>query len=255
MPKTRRDLVYFVLGGFFLTNALIAELTGGKLFSIPAYWPLSLLGHDTLVLSIGVIPWPVVFIATDLINEYFGKAGVRRLTLLAVGMIVYAFVILLAAIQVPAWEKSPVSGSAFHAVFGQSMWIIVGSITAFLIAQLLDVTIFVWVKQFTGARFLWARATGSTVISQLVDTFVVGYIAFVVREMMQPGQGLTLRQFIPLALGNYSFKLVVAIGITPLIYLAHGMIDKYLEREGPIEEKIGVSESSLPSSVSAQPRK
>ena len=232
MPKTRRDKVFFVLGGFFLTNALVAELTGGKLFSVPAFGLLDGLGIDRLVLSIGVIPWPVVFITTDLVNEYFGKAGVRRLTLLAVGMIIYAFAVLFAAMPVPTWERSPVSAETFRAVFGQSLWIIVGSITAFLTAQLLDVFVFVRVKEITGRRLLWARATGSTIISQMVDTFIVGYIAFVVRNMVQPGQGLTLREFMPLAIGNYSFKLLVAVAITPIIYLAHHYIDKYLEQDG-----------------------
>jgi uncharacterized integral membrane protein (TIGR00697 family) len=237
MPRSRRDRVFFVLGGFFLTNALVAELTGGKLFTVPMEGPLTWLGIQGLldwlgvsglVLSIGVIPWPVVFITTDLVNEYFGKAGVRKLTFLAVAMILYSFAILLAAVYVPAWERSPVSGTAFQQVFGQSMWIIVGSITAFLIAQLLDVMVFVLIRRYTGKRFLWARATGSTVVSQLVDTFTVGYIAFVVREMVQPGQGLTLAEFMPLAIGNYSFKLLVAIGITPIIYLGHAIIDAYL---------------------------
>jgi len=224
MPSRRRELVFFVLGGFFLTNAIVAELTGGKLFTLPA-WGLGWLNLDTVTLSIGVIPWPIVFITTDLVNEYFGKAGVRRLTYLAVAMIAYAFVVLYLAMLVPAWKDSPVSDAEFRAVFGQSMWIIVGSITAFLVAQLLDVVIFLAVRQRTGGRLLWLRATGSTVISQMVDTFLVGFIAFVIPER------LTFAQFIPLAVGNYTFKLLIAVLITPLIYLGHRLIDRYLEAE------------------------
>ena len=218
---TRRDLVYFVLGGFFLTNALVAELTGGKLFQLQGS-PWTWLGLGGVTLSIGVIPWPVVFISTDLINEYFGKSGVRRLTFLAVGMIAYAFVILTAAVTVPAWEKSPVSQEAFRQVFRQSQWIIVGSLTAFLVSQLVDVLIFHAVRSRTGGRLLWLRSTGSTVISQLVDSFLVGYIAFVL-----PGS-LAFGDFLRLGVGNYLFKLTVAILITPLIYLGHGLIDRYL---------------------------
>jgi hypothetical protein len=224
MPQTRREFVFFILGGFFLTNALVAELTGGKLFTVPAYG-LDWLKLDFVTLSIGVIPWPVVFLTTDLVNEYFGKSGVRKLTFLAVGMIAYSFVVLFAAIGVPTWEHSPVTHEQFRAVFGQSMWIIVGSITAFLTAQLIDVLVFLAVRRRTGGRYLWLRATGSTVISQLIDTFIVGFIAFVV-----PGS-LTMKQWIPLAVGSYVFKLVVAVLITPLIYLGHGIIDRYLEHE------------------------
>ncbi|MEK6675331.1 MAG: queuosine precursor transporter [Planctomycetota bacterium] len=240
MPKTRRDLVFFVLGGFFLTNAIVAELTGGKLFTVPGFtlgtWKL-----DPIVLSIGVIPWPVVFITTDLINEYFGKPGVRKLTFLAVGMILYTFLLLFATMCVPAWESSPVSDVNFSAVFGQSMWIIVGSITAFLLAQLLDVIIFQAVKQRTGHRLLWLRATGSTLISQIIDTFVVGFIAFVVPHLLNPEKGLAFAKFVPLAFGNYTYKLIIAVLITPIIYLVHGVIDRYLA--GEIDEVVQTAAS------------
>jgi len=237
MPKTRRDFVFFVLGGFFLTNAILGELTGGKLFAVPAPF-LGWLGLREVVLSIGVVPWPVVFITTDLVNEYFGKTGVRRLTFLAVGMIAYSFVVLYLMLPIPTWERSPVSAESFHAVFGQSMWIIVGSIVAFLIAQLVDVGVFWFVRRRTGHRLLWLRATGSTAVSQLVDTFVILFIAFVI-----PGK-LTGGEFLRLAVGNYSYKLLIAVLITPLIYLAHRGIDSYLKKEDD-DEGIGLSKSSM----------
>ena len=219
MPTTRKQIVFFVLGGFFLTNAIVAELTGGKIIVMPAF---GLFGFDTISLSIGVIPWPVVFITTDLVNEYFGKVGVRKLTFLAVGMIAYAFGVLYLTLQVPTWDQSPVSQQAYAAVFGQSMWIIAGSITAFLVSQLVDILVFVAIKKRTGKRMLWLRATGSTAVSQLIDTFIVGFIGFVVP------QKLTLDAFFQLGTGNYLYKLLIAVLITPIIYLAHGLIDRYL---------------------------
>jgi uncharacterized integral membrane protein (TIGR00697 family) len=240
MPRTRKDLVFFILGGFFLTNALLGELTGGKLFVLPEgllkatglLAAIKALGLSELVLSIGVIPWPVVFLTTDLVNEYFGKQAVRKLTFLAVGMIGYSFLVLFASMQVDSWALSPVKDEQYRAVFGQSQWIIVGSITAFLLSQLVDVTIFVAFKNRTGGRFLWLRATGSTVVSQIVDTFVVGYVAFVLPGILTHSPtALTLRQLLPIAAGGYLFKLLVAIAITPLIYLAHGAIDRFLEND------------------------
>ena len=222
MVQTRRELVYFILGGFFLTNAILGELTGGKLFEV-----------NGVVLSIGVIPWPVVFLTTDLINEYYGRSGVKKLTYLAVGMVIYSFIMLFAAMQVPAWENSPVSSEMFAGVFGQSMWIIVGSIVAFLIAQLIDVVVFQFAKRRTGAkRLLWLRATGSTAVSQLIDTFVVGFIAFVVP------QKLLFSEFLRLAQGNYLYKLGIAILITPLIYVVHAIIDRYLASEISPEPRV-----------------
>lgn len=217
-------MVFFILGGFFLTNALLGEMTGGKLFELPVF-DLGLFSFGGAVLSIGVIPWPVVFLTTDLINEYFGREGVRKLTYLAVAMIVFSFLVLFAEMLVPAWSQSPVSSEAFRSVFGQSMWIIVGSIVAFLIAQLVDVLVFHVLKRRTGHRFLWLRATGSTAVSQLIDTFVVLYIGFVLSGK------LTLNEFARLATGNYLYKLIIAVLITPLIYVGHGIIDRYLKTE------------------------
>ena len=236
MPITRRQLVFFVLGGFFLTNALLGELTGGKLFAVPEL-DLGILRLPTVVLSIGVIPWPIVFITTDLINEYFGRAGVRRLTYLAVAMISYSFVVLFLATRVPAWEKSPVADAVFSRVFGQSMWIIVGSIVAFLIAQLLDVVVFQALKRRTGARLLWLRATGSTVISQLIDTLVILFIAFRLPTLLQlEGHNMSGEDFLRIAAGNYGYKLAIAILITPVIYLAHAVIDAYLAKDPPSDQ-------------------
>jgi queuosine precursor transporter len=231
VPVTRRQLVFFVLGGFFLTNALLGELTGGKLFSVPEL-NLSFLKLPSVVLSIGVIPWPVVFITTDLINEYFGRAGVRRLTFLALAMISYSFIILYFEMLVPAAEQSPVGQAEFATVFGQSMWIIFGSLVAFLLAQLLDVLIFQALKRRTGTRLLWLRATGSTVVSQLIDTLVVLFIAFRVPVLLKmEGHSMKGEVFLRLAAGNYGYKVAIAILITPVIYWAHAVIDAYLAKD------------------------
>jgi uncharacterized integral membrane protein (TIGR00697 family) len=209
--QTRRDLVFLVLSGVFVANAILGEVTGGKLFTFGAF-----------TMSIGVIPWPVVFLTTDLINEYFGRAGVRRLTFMTIALIVYAFVVLFAAIQVPAASFSPVTDEQFRAVFGQSLWIIAGSVTAFAASQLVDVMVFWLVRHRTGARFLWLRATGSTAISQLIDSFVIIGIAF-----WLPGK-VSTDEFFIVATTNYSYKFVIAVGLTPFLYAAHAVIDKFL---------------------------
>ena len=162
-------MLFLVLAGFFVGNALLAELIGGKLFQVPTTW-------HTFTLSCGVVLWPVVFIMTDIINEYFGRSGVRRLSILTACIITYAFVALWMTGFVKAAGFSPVDDQSFSRVFFQSRWIIVGSIVAFLLAQLLDVTVFWIIRRQTGHRWLWLRATGSTFVSQLIDTFVVGFI-------------------------------------------------------------------------------
>lgn len=213
MLQSRKEIIYVILAGIFITNAVTAELIGGKIINIGPY-----------VASIGILPWPVVFLTTDLINEYFGREGVRRLSFITAGLIAYCFVILYAAMQIPASERLPnISDGQFNAVFGQSLWIIVGSITAFLVSQLIDITIFHFFKKRTGKKMIWLRTTGSTVISQFFDSFIVLGIAFYLTGKMDT------QTYISSGLTGYFIKLAVAILLTPVIYLAHGWIDKYID--------------------------
>ena len=215
MFQRRKDIVYVILAGIFITNAVVAELTGGKLidvFGVP--------------MSIGILPWPIVFITTDLINEYFGEKGVKKLSLITAGLIVYTFIILFFAIRIPSTGISSVSTEQFTAVFGQSQLIIVGSIAAFLVSQLIDVSIFHFVKNRTGNKMIWLRSTGSTVISQLFDSFIVLGIAFYLPGIMDT------KTYLISGFTGYSVKLVIAVLMTPMIYLGHYIIEKYLAKDG-----------------------
>lgn len=215
MFQRKKDIIYVILAGIFITNALVAELIGGKLIYI---------GDN--VMSLGILPWPIVFITTDLINEYFGEKGVKKLSFITAALIAYTFILLLIGLHIPAVKGDGlITDDQFNAVFGQSMWIIIGSITAFLVSQLIDVTLFHFLKNKTGNKMLWLRSTGSTVISQLFDSFIVLGIAF-----WLPGK-INTQTFIASAFTGYSVKLVIAVGLTPLIYLGHYLIDNYLARE------------------------
>ncbi|WNM19383.1 queuosine precursor transporter [Flavobacterium capsici] len=212
MLDSKKGTVFVILAGIFITNAVVAELIGGKLIYV-----------GSAVMSIGILPWPVVFVTTDLINEYFGQKGVRKLSLITAALIAYTFIVLFLAMQIPAVNgEKLVTDEQFNGVFGQSMWIIVGSITAFLISQLIDVTIFHFFKKKTGNKMIWLRSTGSTVISQLFDSFIVLGIAFWMTGKMDT------RTFILSAFTGYSVKLIIAILMTPFIYLGHYLIEKYI---------------------------
>lgn len=212
MFQTKKDTVYVILAGIFITNAVVAELIGGKLIYIGPY-----------LMSIGILPWPIVFITTDLINEYFGQKGVKKLSLITACLIAYCFVLLYFALKIPAVKgEGLVTDAQFNGVFGQSMWIIVGSITAFLVSQLIDVTIFHFVRNKTGGKMIWLRSTGSTVISQLFDSFIVLGIAFWLTGK------ISTDDYIASAFTGYFVKLIIAILLTPLIYLGHYVIKKYL---------------------------
>jgi hypothetical protein len=214
MFQTRRDLVYIILAGFFITNAIVAEMIGGKLIQVGPF-----------VMSIGIVPWPVVFLTTDLINEHYGKKGVRKLSFLTAGLISYMLLILFIGVHLTAVSFSPVKDSAFYEVFGQVQWIIVASIIAFVVSQIVDVSIFWIFRNATNGKMIWLRATGSTAVSQLIDTFLVAGIAF-----WLPGK-ITFGQYVNMAGTGYVFKLIVAVALTPFIYIGHNLINKYLEKD------------------------
>ena len=235
---SRPTRLFILLSGLFVTNALMAEFIGVKIFALedtlglpPFDWRL--FGQSgSLSFTAGVMLWPVVFIMTDIINEYFGVRGVRFISWLAVGFITYAFLFAYLAIElVPAswWvgvasqRGVPDMQAAFAATFGQGLWTIGGSVTAFLIGQLIDVAIFHRIRTLTGERWIWLRATASTAVSQLVDSFVVLYIAFVLGPQQWP-----VDLFLAVGTVNYCYKMSMAILLIPLIYLGRCAIERYL---------------------------
>ncbi|MDX2249752.1 MAG: queuosine precursor transporter [Bacteroidia bacterium] len=240
----KENLLFIILGGFFITNALIAEFIAVKIFSLEqtlGFDPVSmtLFGESGLAfnLTVGVLLWPVVFIMTDIINEYYGKKGVRLLSFLVVGLISYAFLMVFLAIKVvPAgfWleqnaDITPDINTAFERIFGQGLWIIIGSICAFLIGQLADVTVFQFLRKVTGSSKIWLRATGSTLVSQLIDSYVVLFIAFYIGPPV--GRKWTLVMVFAIGTMSYFYKFFMAVVLTPLIYLFHAIIDAYLGKE------------------------
>ncbi|MCC2546783.1 queuosine precursor transporter [Hymenobacter sp. BT175] len=231
----KKTQLYLVLSGIFLVNALLAEIIGVKIFSVEKSFGL------TGDLTAGVLIWPVVFITTDVINEYFGRAGVLRISFLTVALIAYAFLVIYGTTKlVPAdfWldiNKTDAQGRpfdiefAYQSIFRQGLGIILGSISAFLIGQVLDATVFQLLRRLTNSRMIWLRATGSTLVSQLVDSFVVLFVAFYVFGNWSFEQVLRVANF------NYWYKFAAAILLTPVLYLAHYLIDRYLGRDESVE--------------------
>ncbi len=238
---TKKTNLFIALSAIFLTNAILAEVIGVKIFSMEATLGLPqahlpLFGDFVLDfnLTAGAVIWPVVFITTDVINEYFGKKGVRKISFLTAILILYMFIIIYFVTKlVPSdfWIElngKDANGNAFNinyafgVIFRQGLGIIIGSLVAFLIAQLLDVFVFQRLKRITGKRMVWLRATGSTLVSQFIDSYVVLGIAFYLFG------NWSLDQIVAVGTMNYIYKFAVAILLTPLIYLAHYIIDRYL---------------------------
>jgi uncharacterized integral membrane protein (TIGR00697 family) len=236
--EARAQRLFVILAAFFCVNAVLADFIGVKIFALedtlgvsPFEW--NLFGQKgSLNFTAGTLLWPIVFIMTDTVNEYYGRKGVRFISWLAVGLILYGFLFAFAAIGLaPAgwWvgamqsQGVPDQQKAFAAIFGQGLWTIWGSVIAFLIGQLIDVAIYHRIRRATGDRHAWLRATGSTAISQLVDSFVVLYIAFVIGPQHWPTS-----LFLAVGTLNYCYKMAAAIALIPLLYLMRRWITRYL---------------------------
>jgi uncharacterized integral membrane protein (TIGR00697 family) len=245
--KDKPTRLFLILGGFFIANTILAEVIGVKLFSLEKTLHmqsanLTLFGESGLgfTLTVGVLIWPVVFIMTDLINEYYGVKGVRFLSILTCIIIMFAFLVFYGAIHLAPddfWINSqkengvPNMQSAFSQVLGQGMNIIFASLTAFLIGQLADATVFKQIKKITGEKGIWMRATVSTLISQLIDTICVSYI------YLYFSLGFSFPRVTAIALTGYIYKFSVAIICTPIIYLIHHLIEEYLGKSKAAEMK------------------
>ncbi|WP_163382242.1 queuosine precursor transporter [Cyclobacterium sp. SYSU L10401] len=247
--QSKKTNLFIILGGIFLTNAILAEIIGVKIFSgeatlglAPANW--TFFGDYVLDfnLTAGAVIWPVVFLTTDIINEYYGKKGVRKISFITAGLIAYVFIVITLVTGLPPasfWlevNANDPSGNpfnidyAFNTIFRQGLGIIIGSLVAFLLGQLLDVFVFQKLRKITGAKMIWLRATGSTLVSQFIDSFVVLGIAFYVFG------NWSVEQVIAVGIINYIYKFSVAILLTPLLYVGHGLIDRYLGKS--IAEKM-----------------
>ena len=206
MDRKQRFFVY--LTAIFVAALIVSDLIGGKYFRVAG-----------LDFSVGMIPFPLTFLLTDIVNEFYGTEGARRITYVGLGVAVFVFIVINVAIQLPTSPESPMPGEQFKNVFGWSTRLYVASLTAYLIGQLLDISIFFLLRRLTGHRFLWLRSTGSTIVSQAVDSLVV---SFVFLSGSKP-----LDYILRTARNGYLVKLVLAVGLTPVIYLGHGVLRRH----------------------------
>lgn len=227
--NSKREVLFTVLAGIFITCAIVAELISCKFINIGLF--------DVIA---GILPWPIVFLTSDIMNEFFGKKAVKKLSYITAGMIVLMFILTSSAIVIPATEHSPVDDQMFKKVFGNASSIAIGSIVAFLVSQFVDIWSFWLMHRITGGKMLWLRATGSTIISQLVDSFSVLFVGF---YMLQ--RSMTFSQVLEYTAKGYITKLVLAVVLTPLIYIGHFLIKRYLGAEASDEQERQAAEESL----------
>jgi hypothetical protein len=219
MVLDRRIQLFVVLAGFFVTSLVVGDIIGVKLFEVK-------LGPVLAVMSIGMLPFPVTFLLTDILNEFYGKKTARFVTWVGFAMAVFAFTVIGIAVQVPwapltrAPDFSGTVENSFNNVFAGSQRILVASMIAYLVGQFCDISIFNLLKRITANKLLWLRATGSTLVSQLIDTVVVQFVAW--------SGVLPTDVIINIILTSYAVKMLVAVGLTPFIYLGHAFVERKL---------------------------
>jgi uncharacterized integral membrane protein (TIGR00697 family) len=215
----KRHKLFLVLAGIFTTCLVVGDIIGGKLIET------NLFGFQ-FTTTVGMVPFPVTFLLTDVLNEFYGKRAARFITLVAFCMAVLSFTFIYVAGAVPfaAMTRAPdwsgVTEASFNNVFLGSMRMIIASLCAYLVSQFVDIGVFHLLRRVTSGKMLWLRATGSTAVSQLIDTIVINFVAW--SGMMSAAK------IINIIYSAYGLKLFIAIALTPLIYLAHALVERGL---------------------------
>lgn len=219
MNLDKRVRLFVVLAAAFCTALVVADIIGVKLFEVH-------LGPVNAVMSVAMIVFPVTFVLTDLLHEFYGKRAARFVTWLGLFMALFTFAVIGIATGI---EWAPVTRApdyrgtvetAFNNVFSGSQRILIASMAAYVAGQLTDISIFHVLKRLSHNRWLWLRATGSTAVSQLIDTVVFQLIAWLAV--------LPTEAVLNIILTSYAVKLLVAVGLTPVIYAAHALVERLL---------------------------
>lgn len=220
----RSQQLFVYLSAIFVASLLLGDLVGGKAFLVQI--PLGRWTYAQPV-SVGLFAFPVTFLLTDVVNEFYGRRGAKFLTFLGMWMAVFAFVILRVARLPEAEPNSYLRDSEFERVFGIGGRLFVASILAYLCGQLLDIHVFQFWKMFTRSRHLWLRATGSTLASQLVDTVVINFLFWWLIPSMSTGDSRPLPWVATKAVGEYVIKFFIAVGLTPVVYAVHALVVRW----------------------------
>jgi uncharacterized integral membrane protein (TIGR00697 family) len=218
-----RASLYLWISGVFVTSLVLANIIGVKLFRFDIE-----IGPWTIPVehTMGMLPFPLTFLLTDLVNEYYGRKAARRLAYIAFSMAALAFVMIWISLQVPLKTGVPGTASqeAYENIFASSSVMYIASIIAFLCGTLLDIRIFGFFKRLTGGKYVWFRATGSTVIAQVFDSFVITFLFFMGFPLLLGNDAVDFGQVLSIAFTGYILKFVIAVALTPVIYAGRWFI-------------------------------
>ena len=203
--KNKAETVFLLIAALFTAALVVCNLIANKFVSVP-------LGFKTFYVSAGILPYPLTFLITDILSEIYGKRKAHKVVIAGFFASIFTLFTLWFANQFKAIESSPVSDEEFFHVFGNSWRVVLASMTAYLIAQLVDVRIYHFWKNLTKGKHLWLRNNGSTILSQLVDTVLVVLVLF--------AGVLPFNNILDLIFDGWLFKVICALIDTPIIYLS-----------------------------------
>ncbi len=206
--RKKADILYLALAGLFIASLVVCNLIANKFITVD----LGFLGFsEPFIISAGVLPYPITFLITDLLSEFYGRKKTSRVVWVGFLSSFFVLGVLWLGNQFAAIPESPVADGDYDKMFGNSWRVIFASMTAYLMAQLVDVRLFHFWKGLTKGKYLWLRNNASTIMSQLVDTFLVVLVLFVGK--------LSFGQMGDMILDGWLFKALCALIDTPIIYL------------------------------------
>lgn len=226
----KKARVFFVLAAINLTALIIANVIGVKLFQFEVDLGFGPFGVEH---TAGMLAFPITFLLNDLINEFYGRKAARFVAWLSFWMALFGFVLISIARALPILEGIPgtADDKSFELIFGGSALMTLSSIVAFLLGSLLDIAVFGFFKRVTGGRMVWLRATGSTVVSQLFDSFVITILFFQVAQGLTGGEVASFDFILRTALTGYILKFVIALILTPQVYFGRWLIRRVVGLE------------------------
>ncbi|MFD2891842.1 queuosine precursor transporter [Flavobacterium chuncheonense] len=210
--KLLAQRIYFTLSGLFICSLVVSNLIFQKFFYWYPFGDFELFGAKLFEISVGIIPYPITFLITDIISEIYGKKKANQVVTTGIFASVFSLAIIYIANHLPAIEHSPVDDALFTKVFGQTALAVLASMIAYLAAQYIDIQVYHFWKKLTKGKMLWLRNNFSTITSQAVDTFSVLFL-------LCSFNILPWALFGKLFISGFAFKLLIALLDTPLLYL------------------------------------
>ena len=209
--KLTAQNIFLIFSALFITSLVVSNLIFKKFF----YWypfDVEIFGTKLFEISVGILPYPITFLITDLISEIYGKRKANQVVITGIFASLFSLLILFVSNNVNATSWSPVSDQVFNNVFGSAQIAVISSMLAYLFAQFIDIQIYHFWKKLTKGKHLWLRNNFSTFFSQFIDTFTVLILLCLFNE-------IEWSKFYGLLIAGVSFKILIAIAYTPLLYL------------------------------------